>query len=176
MVGGDLIKPRRLAHRLAGEVHIRLRHHQKNVCPAEFDHLRQRAEAQSVAAQIPLVDQALCGHKADVVAGVYILAAIVAKADQQPFRRAQFFENHNHYPQCFPDRGEIFFPRGRGGNCGAKRRRSKGRGYSLRKRIPPFRCSISVLRERPCFRAAGQSKLFSPIRSDQLKSFAMEIS
>ena len=57
VVGGNFIEPRRLAHSLAGEVHVGLRHHQKHIRPAKFDNLRQRAEAQAVAAQIALVDR-----------------------------------------------------------------------------------------------------------------------
>lgn len=63
VVSGNFIEPRRLAHSLAGEVHVGLRHHQKHVRPAKFDDLRQRAEAQAVAAQIALVDQTLRGMK-----------------------------------------------------------------------------------------------------------------
>ena len=98
VVGGNFIEPRRLAHSLAGEVHVGLRHHQKHIRPAKFDDLRQRAEAQAVAAKIALVDQTLRGHEADVVAGVFVLLAVVAQTDEQPFRRAGFFENHENVP------------------------------------------------------------------------------
>ena len=96
MVARDLIEPRRLAHRLAGEVHIGLRHHQQHARPAEFDQLRQRAEAQAVAAQALLVNEPLGGHEADVVARVLILLAVVPQTDEQPLRGTGDFLSKKH--------------------------------------------------------------------------------
>ena len=43
------------------------------------DQLRECAEAQTVAAQVPLVNEPLGGHEADVVAGVFILCPWVSQ-------------------------------------------------------------------------------------------------
>ena len=81
MVGGNFVEARRLADGLAGEVHVRLRHHQEHVRAAKVDDLGECAEAQPVAAQIALVDEPFRGHKADVVACVFIFLAVIAQTD-----------------------------------------------------------------------------------------------
>ena len=86
MLSRDLVEAGRLAHRLAGQVHVGLGLHQQHRLAAQLALGRQRPEAQPVDGQALLPRQRIAGHEAGVVAGALIFEPRVAQKDHQPAR------------------------------------------------------------------------------------------
>ena len=88
MVRRHLIKPRRFAHRLAGEVHVGLGLHHQDFVAVFLQNTGPRLKPQLVEFEIFLFHQAVQRQPAHVVAGGFVLGARVAQPHQDPVNAA----------------------------------------------------------------------------------------
>ena len=93
MVRRHLIKPRRFAHRLAGEVHVGLGLHHQNFVAVFLQNTGPRLEPQLVEFEIFLFHQAVQRQPTHVVPGAFVPCTGIAKTHYQP-SKAALLEKH----------------------------------------------------------------------------------
>ena len=84
MVRRHLVEPGRLAHRLAGQVHIGLGLHHQDLAAVPLQNARPRLEPQLGELEILFFHQAVQRQPPHVVPGGFVLAAGVSQTHQDP--------------------------------------------------------------------------------------------
>ena len=87
MIGGDLIELSRLADSLTGEVHIRLRKHQKRTLTRDLALCRQSLKTRAVANDFLFAREDVHRHKSRIVTGGDVIATRISESDDEPLDR-----------------------------------------------------------------------------------------